>query len=250
MRVHVLGRVTVLGPDGSFDERDLPGSQAALLLAVLVVERRQIARDALADLLWSGCPPTAWPSGLNALVSRLRTLFDHAGVGRGALASSGGTLELTVPTTAWIDVESAERHLDRAWGLFRHDRVRDALAEATAASAVLRRPLLPGIDNPWCDDVRRRLTAELCSAYELLAQGWHLEGDFGLAAAIAERAIEVDSLAETPYRLAISAHLAMGDRGRAVRLFERCRQLLETELGVEPSDLTASLIATNRPVPT
>ncbi len=242
----MLGRLTVVGPDGSFDERDLPGSQASLLLSLLVVERRQIARDMLADLLWSGRPPTAWPSGLNALVSRLRSLFDRVGVGRHMLASSSGTLELTMPASAWIDVEAAERHLDRAWGAFRHDEVRAALADATAASAVLRRPLLPGIDNPWCDDVRRRLTAQLCSAYELLAQGWQLEGDFGLAALIAERAIEIDPLAETPYRLAMSAHLAMGDRGRAVRLFERCRVVLQTELAVEPSDRTASLITENR----
>jgi DNA-binding SARP family transcriptional activator len=170
--MHATGRVTVTGAVGSFDERDLPGVQATLLLVFLALERAPVARDRVADTLWIGEPPPGWSSGLNALASKIRSLFGSVGVDRGVLVGSGGTIGLDLPSDAWIDLESADWHLDRASGSRRRGDLAGAVADATVATAVLRRPFLPGIDNPWCDRVRRRNGTLLFKAYEMLAEAW------------------------------------------------------------------------------
>ena len=241
--MHLTGRVTVSGPAGSFDERDLPGAQATLLLAYLVLQRSPVTRSALAEMLWRGALPTEWATGLNALVSKLRALLKRAGVERASLSSSAGTLELALPPGVWVDIESALQQVDRASGAERRGDVAAVLPDATAASAVLRRPFLGGVDNPWADDVRRHLESRLYVAYELLSQGWSRQGDHRLALVVAESAIRLDALRERGYQLAIEAAAAGGDPALASRLLGTCRTVFRAELGVEPSDATLALTA-------
>jgi DNA-binding SARP family transcriptional activator len=242
IRVHVLGRVGVAGPEGSFDQRDLPGIQGAILLTLLVVERRPLGRDHVADILWSGRPPAGWASALNALLSRCRALLARTGMPRSSLLSAGGTLEAALPVGCWVDLEAAARHLDRAAGAQRSGDVGTLLPEATAAWSILRRPFLIGVDNPWADDLRRHNVECFAVASELLGGGYIHRGDHRLAAAIAESAIAADPLRESAYRLAMAAHLAEGNRAVALRIYERCARTLRDELGVEPSAATTAVI--------
>src|SRR5213078_970087 len=46
---------------------------------------------------------------------------------------------------------------------------------------------------------------------------------------------------ETGYRRLMEAHVAAGDRAEALRVHERCRQLLADELGTYPSPETESV---------
>ena len=221
-----------------------PGAQATLLLAYLTLERSPVTRTGLADVLWLGSPPTGWATGLNALVSKIRALLQRVGVERMNLISSGGTLELALPPGAWVDIESALQQVDRASGAARRGDVAAVLPDATAATAVLRRPFLGGIDNPWADDVRRLLESRLYFAYELLSHGWNGQGDHRLALMVAESAIRLDALRERGHQLAIEAATAGGDPVLASHLLQRCRAVLRAELGVEPSDATLCLVTT------
>jgi DNA-binding SARP family transcriptional activator len=239
--MHLTGRVTVSGPAGALDERDLPGPQATFLLAYLALERSPVTRSALADVLWHGALPTEWASGLNALVSKLRAQLQRVGADRMNLISSAGTLELSLSPDTWVDIESALRQVDRASGAARRGDVAAALPDATAASAVLRRSFLGGVDNLWVDDVRRRLESRLYVAYELLSHGWNRQGDHRLALLVAESAIRLDPLREHGYQLAIEAAAAGGEPDLASRLLQRCRAVFRAELGVEPSDTTLAL---------
>jgi len=63
---------------------------------------------------------------------------------------------------------------------------------------------------------------------------------------MAESALALDPLAEGGYRQAIIAHVALGDRARAARLFDDCTGLLDRELGVEPSPESGAALGTSR----
>lgn len=238
VRVHALGRVVLEGDQpgaATADEHDLGGPQAALLLAFLVVGRQAVSRDATADAVWSGNPPPGWSSALNSLVSRLRSALERVGVDRGVLATGGGTIELLLPPGSWVDLEAATRSADRARGHLRQGDVDRALAGALAASAVLRRPFLPGRDGPWVDGVRRSVDDLAYRNLLTLAEAWIRRGDPVLAAAVAHQAIGIDPLRESGPRLAIAAHLAAGEPTLAHQLYRRYEQLLDRELGVAPT---------------
>jgi DNA-binding SARP family transcriptional activator len=240
--VYLTGGLRVEGPSGAFAESDLPGAQARVALAALVIERRPLSRDQLADVVWDERLPPRWTGALHTVISKLRSLMTAAGLdGRAVVASVGGTYAITLPPDTWVDLEDAHRRLDRAEGALRHDDLSTATAEATVASGILRRPLLAGIDGHWIEERRRHEMLALYRCYVVLAEGWLRRGDHRLAAVIAESAVELDPLRETGYRLLMQAEWECGDRAAALRALARCERVMAEELAATPSPETAAL---------
>jgi DNA-binding SARP family transcriptional activator len=243
LRVYLTGRLAVEGPDGGFEESDLAGNQARVALAVLAVERVPIGRERLADIVWGDDLPDGWSGSLNSIISKTRSLFDRVGAnGKQVITSSGGAYQLTLPPGAWVDLETAQRSLDRAEGFHRRGELAEALPEATSASAVFRRPFLSGSHGNWVDDTRSRLTLSLYRCYEVLADGWRRQGDPQLAASIAGQAVQLDPFRETGYRLLMEAELARGDTVAALRAFDRCEAMMQDEFGATPSSTTLEVL--------
>ncbi len=245
LQLFLTGRLTVVGPKGRFDARDLPGNQARVALAALVYERSPIGRDRLGDILWREQPPAGWSGSLNALLSKIRALLDEVGVdSKKVLASTGGSYQFVPPVGAWVDVEDAVARLDRAEAYLRDEMIAAALAEATAASGVLRRPFLSGSDGDWVHNTRQQLGLYLYRCYEVLATGWRMQGDDRLAANIAERAIDLDPYRETGYRMLIEAEVAREDLAAALVVFDRCEVMMQTQFGASPSPATLLAVRT------
>ena len=241
-RLYLTGGVRFDGPAGSFTGADLPGNQGRVAIVALAVERRAVARDELADILWGASLPAQWNGALSTIVSKIRSLLSTIGLdGPQVMTSSGGTYELVLPANSWVDLEDASRRLDRAEGALRHDDLVTTTQEATVASSTLRRELLAGVDNPWVDHVRRRQAEGLYRCLTALATAWHRLGDHQLAAIIAETAVEVDPHRELGYRILMEAEMARGDRGAAALALHRCERMLRDELAVAPSPETARL---------
>src|SRR5438045_914021 len=86
MRAHLTERVRIELDDTLIDEANLPGRQGRLALAYLLVEhRRPVPREELADALWGGEPPSSWEKGLAVVISKLRAVLVHAGLGERVL---------------------------------------------------------------------------------------------------------------------------------------------------------------------
>lgn len=242
VRVYLTGGLRVEGPRGTLDESDLPGSQGRVALAALLIERRPLSRDQLAELVWGDKLPSRWTGALHAIISKLRASYTTIGIdGRSAVATVGGSYRITLPSNSWVDLEDAWRRLDQAEGALRHAELRTATTQATVAFSILRRPLLVGIDGHWIDAQRRRQDAATYRCATVLAEAWSRLGDHRLAAVIAESAIAHDPLREIGYRLLMRAEWDRGDRAAALRAFARCEQMMTDELGVTPSPETLAL---------
>lgn len=241
-KVFLTGRLCVVGPDGSIGDSDLPGNQARTALALLVHERRPVHRDRLAHIIWDGTLPDTWNTSLNAIISKIRRQLTRTGLdGKQVVTAAGGAYGISLPSSCWVDTEDAVRRVDRAEGAARHDDLTAALQEATVASSILRRPFLPGIESEWATGVRHRLDASLYRSYVVLATGWTALGDHQLASSIAERAVELDPIRETAYRLLMEAELARGDTIAALDAFDRCERVVRDEFGAAPSAETVAL---------
>lgn len=241
-RLYLTGGVRLEGPTGVLTDADLPGHQGRVALVALAVERRPLARDELADLVWDTAPPAQWSGALAAVVSKLRSLITSTGLsGQDVLASVGGTYALVLPSDTWVDWEDAIRRLDRAEGALRHGDPAAAVGDATVASGILRRPVLAGVDGLWVERLRRRQTEACYRTLVTLATAWNELGDHQLAVTVAESAISLDPLRELGHRVLIAAERSRGDRAAALRALARCERLLSDELGVTPSAATAEL---------
>lgn len=249
-RLYLTGNVRFDGPEGRFGDADLPGHQGRITLVALALERRPLARHALADIVWGESVPTQWNGALSTVVSKIRSLFTRSGLdGSELLPSTGGTYELVLPSDCWVDLEDAYRRLDRAEGAIRHGDDRAATVETTVAFSTLRRPLLSGVDSEWVEQARQRQQDAAYRCLTVLASAWDRLGDHQLAATIAETAIDIDPLRETGYRILVEAEIARGDRGAAAKALRRCERMLHDELQVTPSPETVRLADSLRSSP-
>lgn len=240
--VFLTGGLRVEGPAGSFTDAELPGPQGRVAIAALVIERRPLTRDALAEIVWDGLLPPKWEGALSTIISKIRSLLSGVGLdGKSMVPTVGGTYAIALPADTWVDLEDAIRRLDRAEGALRHGDTVTATTEGTAASGVLRRSFLAGCEHDWVSAQRRRQDDRLHRCSVVLARSWIDRGDPGLAAVIAEAAVALDPLREVGHRLVIEAELARGDRGAARRAYEVCARILQEELGVAPSIETTDL---------
>jgi hypothetical protein len=94
---------------------------------------------------------------------------------------------------------------------------------------------LDTVDSDWAAVERegvlsayRRMLAE--GAQAAARAGW-----FGDALRFAARLLTVEPCSEQAFRTLMVAHAGLGDTGLALRAFERCRDVLSRELGVDPS---------------
>lgn len=241
--MYLTGGLRVEGPAGAVDEADLPGAQGRLTLAALLVERRALSRDQLADIVWDDRLPAQWTGALHTIVSKLRALLSTTGLdGHAALVSTGGTYTCALPADGWVDLEDAHRRLDRADGALQRDDLHTTTSEATVASSILRRPLLVGLEGRWIDEQRRRHDAARYRCHTVLADAWLRRGDHRLAAVIAEVAVSLDPLREVGHRLLMRAAWQGGDRAAALRAFTRCERIIWDAFGVPPSPTTMALV--------
>jgi DNA-binding SARP family transcriptional activator len=60
-------------------------------------------------------------------------------------------------------------------------------------------------------------------------------GEATLAIQHASEALRLEPFREAAYHCLMRAHTAMGNRAEARRVYERCRQLLQEEVGIDPS---------------
>jgi DNA-binding SARP family transcriptional activator len=242
-RVFVLGRVEIESDGGPPIEPRFPGRQGRRLFAYLVCNRQRPATlEELAEALWLEARPPSWESALHALISKLRRLLDQVGRAHAiALIGDHGTYLLRVAGDTWIDREAAAEAIDEAEAWLRSGEFKRAWAPSNIAAVSARRPFLPGEEADWIDRERARLHAILVRALDCLVDIWSANDEPALALEAAREAIVLEPFRETGYQRLIRLHDLLGDRAEALRVYEDCRRLLASELGVDPSPDTEAL---------
>lgn len=244
MRVSVLGQLTVTGDSGeALPAGELP-RRARQVLAVLAARHDRIqSKDALADSVWGEDLPGNHVAALEHYVSVIRRRLQPDGSSANwfIVTRSGGYLFDT--TRAGLDLADLRALIRRL------DTVTPGCPERLEVHAeilTLARQL-PFPEDPyaeWAEPVRTEVQVAAVNAL-LQHSGAYLSGDPARSLRLAQEAIELDPFLESGYRAAMTAAIAMGRQDDALRIFERCRQILDEELGVTPS---ADLVRLQREV--
>ncbi len=215
------------------------GYQPALTVARLVLERpRSLRREDLAELLWPEDRPDRWEGPARQVVSRARALLVAAGAAPTCLTSRGGHVELHLAGEIEVDVELA--FADTASAGRSLDALEWANADELSSRALerLRLPFFPTSNAEWTRRWQDRVRGQLLRALHIGAEAALGAGASPRAVTISEEALAVDPYDEVATRTIMAAHEALGARGEALSAYERCRRLLDEELGVRPAEET------------
>lgn len=249
--ISLLGELRVHGRAGPVAAPALSGRRVRAALAYLASRPgKPIGRRELALAIWAELPPT-WDPALRSALTGVRKVLRSAGLPDETLATREGWVRLGLPLDAATDVQVAESLTRRAEEAARLDEVGVAMDLGSRAAQMLAIGLLPGIEAVWVDDLRsvaldlriRALEALATACLKAEASGADGNTRFGVEAAIdaAEAVMAIEPLRESAHRTIISAHLAAGRRGDALRAYERLRVALADALGVIPADETEAL---------
>jgi predicted ATPase/DNA-binding SARP family transcriptional activator len=234
-------RVGVLGPLEVTDAAGRPvrvaGQRVRALLILLAMDAgRVVSARSLIELLWPDARPVDAANALQSLVSRLRVALRQAGLPDGVVESSAVGYRLAASAAAVDalafeaqaragrqalaggDPATAARLLREALSRWRGPALADVAGEEFAAAPAARLAELRGAAQ------LDRIEAELA----LGAAGPALIGELRELTA-------ADPLAERPAALMMRALAAVGRQAEALAVYQRTRDLLAEDLGVDPS---------------
>ena len=211
--------------------------------------RRPIARETVADFLWTNGGPAQARHSLRQTLLVLRR-----NVRQDLILAEGNCLVIPPGALAVdaIEVEARAASTDR-----------DVLAEAAALyrGELLenRGPVASRFDD-WLAIERSRFAALAATILRPPGTACAVAGEIETAIAAAMRLVTIDNLCEDSHRLMIELLARAGRRAEALRRFDAVTELLKRELGVRPDDETVALVrrihmesstlaATGRPEP-
>jgi len=237
LTLHVLGPVRLENASMAFE----PGARREqALLALLAAEARPMSRARLAAMFWPDADEVDARGRMRRL---LHALSNH--VGHDALLTDRHTVALASDVCNATDLASLRRSL--AEGLYRstEDASEERLAALEHAAHLAAAEFAEGLVLDECDELSAWLERQRESLRQARAQALsqlitRLEDarQYERAVPHAQDLVAIDPLNEAAQRRLIRLYSEVGQPHAALQQFERCRQLLHDELGVEPEAAT------------
>jgi pimeloyl-ACP methyl ester carboxylesterase/DNA-binding SARP family transcriptional activator len=228
----MLGPLRVDFAGRALGSADFGGRKPKQVLEILLVHLGQaVPKDRVADLLWGERLPADPMRTLEAYVSGLRArLHPDPEVARRVLRTEPGAYRFVVEGGE-VDQHSFDELVARAAAAPAGQR----LELRRRALRLVRGELLA--DEPYADWLMplRNLYHERWLQLLLdLADDELAAGRPQVAVEHAERVLAAQPTRERAYRLLVVAHHAAGEQDRALEAYERCRRVLDEQLGVRP----------------
>ena len=214
------------------------------LFCYLLLHRdRPHPREALSALLWRDIPTTQSKKYLRQALWQLQAALNCEAEETTArtFVIESDWIQFNPTADVWIDVAEFEQAVAEAHP--RSNRVPDggALPALEQAAALYQGDLMEGWYQDWCLQERERLQNMHLAVLEKLMEYSEARHDYEAGLSYGARILRHDRAHErTHQRLMRLLHLS-GDRGGALRQYERCVAALEAELGVKPTDETVGL---------
>jgi DNA-binding SARP family transcriptional activator/CheY-like chemotaxis protein/EAL domain-containing protein (putative c-di-GMP-specific phosphodiesterase class I) len=243
-RIILLGRIAIERDGDAEPSISLTGRRAEVVFAFLAVEhRRSVDRDELANVLWPELLPDTWNAALRGVLSEVRRFLERGGLNPAeTLIAEQGRLRFQLPPGAALDIDEARDALSEARILLSEGDPAGAAVSAGVAAEAAELTFLPFHEDGWAGDVRAELDRLHVDALELQTEAFAIAGDPRAALTAADRLVRADPYLEAAHRLRIALFGELGDRAGALKAFERCKALLESELGIEPSPETTEVL--------
>jgi DNA-binding SARP family transcriptional activator len=204
---------------------------AQRLTAFLALQNRPLARSFVAGVLWPESTALKAGANLRSSLWRVQRVCPHV--------IEPSVRQLRLAPNVVVDLREAEANARRL--LDPGVSCGDALTAAVRAD--LSSDLLPDwYDDDWVIVERERYRHLRLNALEAMCGRLTATGRYGEAVEAGLTVVCAEPLRESAHEALIRSHLAVGNRCEAVRQYDRCRQVLRTELGLEPSAALRRLV--------
>nr|WP_256468744.1 response regulator [Pseudarthrobacter sp. SSS035] len=231
LQISVFGPLTIRRGNLQLSANDLGGPKPRQVLEILLMNfGSAVSKTRIMDLLWGGNHPAVALPTLESYVSVLR---------RHLQAGTGRTGPLRTVTGGYaIDRSLVDLDLDRFETLTKeasHAEPRAALALLTEALDLASAPLLGDELLPaWAEEERAAHAARVGLTRVVAAETALSVGEVGMAIALGGAAAKEDPLNERAWTALVLGLEQNGENTEALRAFDRCRRIIDQDLGCVP----------------
>jgi len=233
LKLNILGRFEARLPSGEI--MSLPTRKTETLLTYLALVPGPHSRDHLANLLWGDRGEQQARNSLRQALNALKKLCDKL---------EPQPLQIEHQTVNLVN------HLVEIDAVKLEELIQDQTPQAAAQAIKLYRgEFLEGVvvrdsnGEEWLAAERDRFRRLATHALEN-ALVFQLEsGELNTARETGETLVSLDRLNESAWQQLMRVYAARGERSQALMAYKRCLNILEKELGVEPSFETNALQA-------
>lgn len=239
--------IKLLGPGQIYYDgkaiKGFPEKQYCLLFFYLLLDRQvSHTREQIATVFWRDEPPAKARKNLRHSLWQLSQSFQ----------SVGGSLEdlLTIQrysinfmkTKAYrLDIDILEEASQCSVANSSQDISPEQVSMLEAAVDVYKGDLLDGVYEDWCLYERERLQSAFLNILISLMNYHRQQGNYERGLEYGRQILSRDPSREKVHREMIVIHCLAGNRDAALRQYHSCSELLQTELGLKPTQETQYL---------
>jgi DNA-binding SARP family transcriptional activator len=219
------------------------GKALAILKYLLAHQGRPVSQDHLMGWLWPESSPKKARWSLNSAVHILRKLLSScSSAAVNYVLLEEGYYRLFPDVGVATDVEEFDAHYEGGRRLEKAGQRREAVAGYEEAVELYRDDyLLEDLYEDWTMVERERLANAYVDMLRRLAVYYLESGQHQRSIWACYRLLEKDRCHEDSYRVLMRCYVSLGLRGRALRHYRLCEEVLEQEYGTTPSSETRSL---------
>jgi LuxR family transcriptional regulator, maltose regulon positive regulatory protein len=238
LKIYTLGRFTIVKAGAALQSSGKAQQMPLRLLKVLIsLGGREVSEVEVSELLWPDAEGDMAHHSFENNLHRLRKLLGHAE----ALRFSNGKITID-GRYCWVDVWAFERLAARSDECERLGKTDKAWELMEKALALYRQDFLISDNHEaWVLSPSERLKAKYFKRLLQLGSSLESEGHIERAFRLYERGLEIDDCMEELYQRLMACYRTLGKRGQALALYDRCRRILYSTLGIEPSDETEAI---------
>lgn len=240
LRIYMLGNFYVERDGTPIPAVDWARRKTKSLLKLLALQPgHRLHREQVTEMLWPDLDPTSARDNFYRNLSFLRHTLEpglERPAGSHYLSLEAEILKLGPPGDVWIDVEAFESLIAQARASLQ------PLPLLEEALSLYSGELLPeDAYEEWAISRRDILSRAAIKALLQVAEARREEGAYEPAIAALQRLLSLERTDERAQRELMRVYALAGRRHDALRQYEQCSKVLQSELNVEPETETTEL---------
>ena len=200
-------------------------------------------KDLLMEEFWPDVTPDSARNSLNVAIYNLRQYLSRIDSGRKYVLFKNDAYILNPEIDIELDHKRFGELINKGQTIERMKGVEAAISTYEEAVALYKGDFLAeNLYDAWSYSEREHLKERYLFSLDRLSQYYSSQGKFQAAGNYCLRILEKDACREDIHRRLMVCHYNMGNRDRAVRQFQKCEEILRSELEISPSLQTLEML--------
>lgn len=222
----------------------IPGKKVNSILAYLLYNHtKPIHREKLMGKFWGDNAPSSARNSLNVAIHTIRKQLQEILPEQDVLIYQNQCYSINSDLDIITDVELFTQYWQKGNRIEKEQGLENALGAYNKAAALYRGDFLEDmLYEEWCESVRDNLKETYLFILDRQSNYFFHKKAYGVAINICKKMLTKDACMENVHRKLIICYQKLGQRDKAMRQYQKCEQILRTELNMPLSEETKALL--------